>query len=162
MSVSLRAVSVVCVCAFACVALSASTVDREPPRFASEPFILRNPNPKVPLTAPIRFTTDEPATVSLESMERDRRESRGARRGIIFIPVLGLRPGRLNQVRLFLTDTRGNVSAPSASLQIETPPLPDDFPPLKRAFTTKRVSNRELLFSVPGVYPDVPENHVDD
>jgi hypothetical protein len=66
-----------------------------------------------------------------------------------WISVLGLRAGRVNQVRLFLTDTRGNVSPPSDFLEIETPPLPDDFPPIEaRIYDPARIEPGVTLFGV--------------
>jgi arylsulfate sulfotransferase len=149
MVLSFRVVFVLCLCAFAWVAVAASAMDGEPPRFASKLFVAPNSNPGVPLTAFIRFATDEPATVSIEingkppvvaSRKPVRHHS---------IPVLGLRAGALNQVRLFLTDTAGNVSAPSAYLEIPTAPLPDDFPPIEaRIYDKTAIEPGVTLFGV--------------
>lgn len=147
MTVSLRIVFGICLSAFVCIAVSGASMDRDPPRFASGFSVIPNSNPRVPLTAAIRFATDEPATVAIEINGKPPAVASHRLEKQHLVPVLGLRAGAVNQVRLFLTDATGNVSPPSAYLEIPTEPLPEDFPPIEaRIHDPARIEPGVILF----------------
>jgi len=93
----------------------------------------QGPNPSVPLAATIRLSTDLPTRVTLE-IEDDESVSSiplsGDAATVHEVPVLGLRPNRLHTLRVRAATAEGG-EAVSADLELQTDPLPTDFPPLE-------------------------------
>lgn len=107
--------------------------DTTAPSFTTAPSLAANPNEAVPLAAIVTATTDEAAELLIEitdgestwgTPETDPLATQHER------AVFGFKPGRQHQVRVTARDQAGNVSAPH-ELTFDTPPLPDDFPPLE-------------------------------
>ena len=146
---SFKALVVIFLCFLAWTSGSAVTHDRVPPRFATVPAVMRNPNPRVPLASIVTFTSDEPAAVALQVNDGRVFYADRELRTEHAVAVLGLRAAERNQVRIFLIDGAGNRSAPSASLEILTDPLPADFPPIEaRVHETSRMEPGVTFFNV--------------
>src|SRR2546427_1162977 len=149
MNRAFRALVVIFLCFLAWTSGSAVTHDRVPPRFATLPAVMRNPNPRVPLASIVTFTSDEPAAVALQVNDGRVFYADRELRTEHAVAVLGLRAAERNQVRIFLIDGAGNRSAPSASLEILTDPLPADFPPIEaRVHETSRMEPGVTFFNV--------------
>jgi len=93
----------------------------------------QNPNPSVPLAATIHLSTDLPTRITLEIGDDESTKSipvssEPATRHEV--PVLGLRPDRDHILRVRATTPEGG-EAISRDLQMQTDPLPADFPPLE-------------------------------
>jgi len=95
--------------------------------------LIPNPNPNAPLAGILTFTSDRPVVPSLLIDDGENQQS--------VTPddepstehetlVLGLRPGRRHSVIVTIRDENGQETVLD-TLEIETPPLPDDFPPLE-------------------------------
>jgi arylsulfate sulfotransferase len=105
--------------------------DRTPPVLVAPAIVVRNPNPAVPLAAVVTFDSNEPAVAGIELNGAggvQRAETQPSLHHTI--PIVGMTAGSSNSIRISLTDAAGNVNATAAGLQFDTPPLPDDFPPL--------------------------------
>ena len=122
-----------------CIALgltSGCAPDTIPPRLLAEPTLTHDVNGSAPLTALIEFATDEPAFVTLhiddgetlQSVTFDEAETDHS------VWVLGLRPERRHTISIELADSAANQSARDHTFEIETAPLPDDFPPIQVLF----------------------------
>lgn len=116
------------------------------PPVASDMSLLPNPNPNAPLAGILTFTSDRPVVPNLfiDDGEHQQRvtpdnEPRSEHETL----VLGLRPGRRHTVTVTIRDEQGRESV-LEPLTIETPPLPDDFPPIV-------VTHREPEAMEPGV-----------
>ncbi len=118
----------------ACATLAAAGL--EVPRFTTEPRIIRNPNPRVPLVALLRFTASERVSTSivLSDGERDWTVNFDASHDPIEgLAILGMRPGRRHELTVSIKDDAGNVADAPRPLTYTTPPLPGDlrdFPPI--------------------------------
>lgn len=72
-------------------------------RFESEPVLVQNPNPKVPLAAVLSFRVSEPVRTRVEISDDDRSwriefdQSQSPAAGL---PILGMRPDRHHIVRI--------------------------------------------------------------
>ncbi len=104
--------------------------------------ITERPSDTVPLASLLTLQTDQPTTVSLEFSDGERSwdvepESELATRHEI--PLIGMRPNRTHNLRVEVIDQGGRIAA-SQPLEITTPPLPEDFPPLET-----RISEPELM-----------------
>ena len=102
------------------------------PPVASDVTLTPNPNPDAPLAGILSFTSDRPVVPTLVIEDGEHREDvtpdvepRTEHETL----VLGLRPGRIHTVTVTLRDVRGRETVLDP-LEIETPPLPDDFPPI--------------------------------
>jgi arylsulfate sulfotransferase len=103
------------------------------PVLLSEPELIYDPDGRAPLAALVEFTTDEPAFVTLHIDDGE------VMRAVPFdeantqhsIHVLGLRPSRNHSISLELVDAGGNQAIRGPTIEIDTPPLPDDFPPIQ-------------------------------
>lgn len=105
--------------------------DFSPPRYVVFPAFTQNPNPRAPLAAIVTFTTNEPAVVGIEINHDGEIHLAGPELTTEHsVPVLGLRAGAVNTVRVFLSDAAGN-STVSPPAYIQTDPLPEDFPPIE-------------------------------
>ncbi len=90
------------------------------------------PNARAPLTATVGFSTSRATTVALTFDDGERSWTADVRRPAAnehVVPILGMRPGRVHNVRIVVTDEEGNTQT-SESLEIVTAPLPEDFPPI--------------------------------
>jgi len=91
-----------------------------------------NPNPAVPLAGILTLTADRPVvvTLSIEDSEHRQRVTPSETAALEHtIPVLGLRPDRTHRVTVTITDESGQDTV-LEPLEITTPGLPDDFPPI--------------------------------
>ena len=121
------------------------------PPVASDVTLTPNPNPNAPLVGILTFTSDRPVvpTLVIDDGEHQQtvtpdEEPRTEHETL----VLGLRPARRHTVTVTIRDERGRESV-LEPLAIETPPLPDDFPPI--VVTHSRVAAMEpgvTMFSV--------------
>jgi len=110
---------------------AAVPVFREPPR------ITANPNPAVPLAAVLKFAASQPVrtTISISdggnSWQLKYGEDCDPTAGL---PVIGMRPDREHEIRVYITARDGEVAEAPKVLQFKSPPLPSDpteFPPIK-------------------------------
>lgn len=102
--------------------------------FAGPPEVRRNPNETAPLVALVEFSTREPAVASVEIDDGERQwtyRPDGPPQTEHSVALLGLRPDREHEIRVRVEGPRGWFYELSDPLTLETPPLPDDFPPLK-------------------------------
>ena len=124
---------------------------------ASSPPIIRGieldrrPSATVPLAAQVAFITDRPTSVVLEIDDGSgfwlvdpgfppATEHR--------VPVLGMRPGTRHTVKVIVSDENG-ATASSLPLQIDTPPLPADFPPIELSISNPaRMESGVTLFDL--------------
>jgi len=103
------------------------------PPVAENVSLVSSPNANAPLAGVLTFTTDRPVVPTLiiddgthhQMVTPDDQYTTEHE-----ILVLGLRPDRIHQVMVTIRDEKGRESALD-TLEIETPPLPEDFPPLK-------------------------------
>jgi arylsulfate sulfotransferase len=116
------------------------------PPVASDVTLTPNPNPNAPLAGILTFTSDRPVvpTLFIDDGEHQQRvtpneEPRTEHETL----VLGLRPARRHTVTVTIRDERGRESV-LEPLEIATPPLPDDFPPIV-------VTHRQPAAMEPGV-----------
>ncbi len=122
--------------------LTLSSACTAPPA-AENVALVNNPNPTVPLAGILTLTSDRPVVVTLdiEDAEHQQRVTPSQQAATQHeIPVLGLRPGRTHTVTATLTDDKGRETV-LEPLEITTPPLPDDFPPI--AVTVRRQAAME-------------------
>jgi arylsulfate sulfotransferase len=101
------------------------------PPVAQDVVLVPNPNPRAPLAGILTFTSDRPVVPSLLIEDGEHSETvvpDDEARTEHEVLVLGLRPGRSHTVTVTLRDARGRESV-LEPLEIETPPLPEDFPP---------------------------------
>ena len=114
------------------VIVVASSVACAGPPAATNVSLVPNPNESVPLAGILTLTADRPVIVSLEIADQEHRETvtpSSEPRSEIELPVLGLRPNRTHTVTVTLRDERGR-EAVLDPIEIQTPPLPDDMPPI--------------------------------
>jgi hypothetical protein len=102
--------------------------------FVEGPSIKPNPNPRAPLAALVEFLADRPvrATLAMSDGIKSRRVSFDgplSRRHTLH--VLQLSPGKKYSISITVTDRRGNSFTRPERLEIQTSPLPGDFPPLR-------------------------------
>lgn len=104
--------------------------------FTTAPVVSANPNPAVPLAAVLRFSAGEPVDTTIRisdgkhEWELSYDEARNPADGLA---VVGMRPDRRHQIRVFIRDAAGNVAEATGALEFTTPPLPSghtEFPPL--------------------------------
>ncbi|MFM9972588.1 MAG: aryl-sulfate sulfotransferase [Burkholderiales bacterium] len=103
--------------------------------FVEAPAVSRNPNPRAPLAAVLRYRADADARVSVEIDDGKNKwrvafPSQGHE---VSLPIAGLRADRIHHFRIELTDTGGAQTA--AQTDYRTPPLPPapmDFPPVQK------------------------------
>ncbi|HVS12632.1 MAG TPA: aryl-sulfate sulfotransferase [Thermoanaerobaculia bacterium] len=113
------------------------------PPVAENVSLAPGPNPAVPLVGVLTFTSDRPVVPTLLIEDGERRQTvtpDPEARTEHEIPVLGLRPARTHTVTVTLRDARGRETT-LEPLSIETPPLPDDTPPI--AVTVRRPAAME-------------------
>ena len=133
-------------------------------KFIKAPQIAGAPNAAAPLTGLVTCETDEPAIIEIDI--DDGRESRtvtldGAPATAHSCPVLGLRAGTTHSVSVRARSASGEVAEGSERLTIETPPLPNDFPPIEVVSCTpaKREPGYMLLGASYGAMMQVPDKH---
>jgi hypothetical protein len=102
--------------------------------FSAPPTISQNPNESVPLAAIVEVTAEQPVVVALEVDDGDRQwtwrpQMQPNRRQQVVL--LGLRPHRKHEIVVRLENTAEQTYDLSKPLLFETPPLPEDFPPLE-------------------------------
>ncbi len=110
--------------------------DTKPPTFTVPPTIYQNPNPRVPLAAVVRFSTDEPVHTKINISDGKRTWD------IVFddsykpadgLPIVGMRPNQQHQFHISIRDAADNETNAPEVLQFTTPPLPSnpkEFPPI--------------------------------
>lgn len=103
------------------------------PPVANDVILVANPNENAPLAGILTFTSDRPVVPSLLIDDGEHQqnvtpddEPRTEHKTL----VLGLRPGRTHTVTVTIRDQNGRETVLDP-LEIETPPLPDDFPPIE-------------------------------
>ena len=128
------------------------------------PEISGAPNAAVPLTGVVSFATDDPATVEIDI--DDGSETRtvspgGAPATAHSCPLLGLRPGTAHGVTVRAKSASGEILEAPERLTLETPALPDDFPPINVLSCTpaKREPGYILFGASFGAMMQVPEKH---
>ena len=124
--------------------------DTAPPRLLEEPTLTHDVSGRAPLTALIEFVTDEPAFVTLHIDDGETRNSVAFDEPETdhFVWVLGLRPARKHIINFEITDVAGNQSTGDHRFEIDTEPLPDDFPPVQVLLAeTGRMEPGVTLFS---------------
>ena len=97
------------------------------PRFVTEPSLVRNPNPAVPLAAIIEFSTNEPTTATLSVDDGNRQWEvlfGGLPKTQHSLTVVGLRSARTHAISVRVTDEAGNVISAAESLEFTTDSLP--------------------------------------
>ena len=91
-----------------------------------------NPSGNVPLAAQLTFTTDTPtvATLHIYDGKKTKKVTPNSEYTTEHdLMVLGLRPDRINTVRVTVKDRSGR-RASTEKMELETGPLPDNFPPI--------------------------------
>lgn len=112
---------------------TAETVEPEL-AFERPPSVRPNPNPNAPLAAWVEFESNRPAQAALSVSDGDRRwqiefgKSGEKKRSLL---LLGLRPGRTHEIRVELSDAADGEKIVGEPLEFHTPPLPEDFPPIR-------------------------------
>ncbi|MEE2778064.1 MAG: aryl-sulfate sulfotransferase [Acidobacteriota bacterium] len=104
-----------------------------PPQLTSDIELEANPSGKVPLAALLRFTTDQPARVTLAIDNGDDVTEVTPSQALVTeheVMVLGTLPGRTNVIEVRLAGESGEAVS-VGSVDFETPPLPDLFPPIE-------------------------------
>ena len=95
--------------------------------------LTQRPSQTVPLAAVVTLQTDQPTTVSIELSDGEHTWSAGQNSELATrheVPLLGMRPDRLHTVSIEVSDAQGRIAS-SLPLEITTPPLPENFPPLE-------------------------------
>jgi hypothetical protein len=137
--------------------------DTSAPTFTAPPSVAANPNPAVPLAAIVSAATSEPAELAIKVVDGETEWLAPASAGLATDhkqAVLGFRPGRKHRLEVTARDQAGNVSPPE-TLEFETPPLPDDFPPIKAVVSVPgNMDPGVTLFSVMK-WPDGKAPHED-
>ena len=111
------------------------------PPVANDVVLMANPNPNAPLAGILTFTSDRPVVPTLLIDDGEHQQ--------IVTPddephtehktlVLGLRPGRTHTVTVTIRDEKGHETV-LEPLEIATPPLPADFPPLRLTYNGPEV-----------------------
>jgi len=113
-----------------------SACSGEKTSFLSDPEIIKNPNPRVPLAAVLNF--DAPGAVKTKvtlfdgdrewDIEFDKAATSGAG-----LPIVGMKADRTHQITVSVFDDQGNQLEYEKSLTYKTPPLPVDrysWPPM--------------------------------
>ncbi len=133
-------------------------------KFTKKPEISGASNAAAPLTGVVICETDEPATIEIDI--DDGRESRTvsfdqAPASSHSCPVLGLRAGTAHGVSVRARSASGEVVEGPDRLSLVTPPLPDDFPPIKIVSCTpeKREPGYMLFGASYGAMMQVPDKH---
>ena len=107
------------------------------PTFTTSPRIEKNPNPRVPLAAIVKFEASEPVTTELTVDDGDRTwtleypPERSTKAGL---PVVGMKYGRIHQISVKITSATGESSAAKTTMTFSTPEKPNDptlIPPVK-------------------------------
>ncbi|HUP25087.1 MAG TPA: aryl-sulfate sulfotransferase [Thermoanaerobaculia bacterium] len=122
------------------------------PPVAENVELRANPNERAPLAGILSFTADRPVVPTLVIDDGEHRETvtpDPEPRAVHELPVLGLRPGRRHTVEVTIRDERGRETA-LPPLELEAPPLPDDFPPI--AVTVRRPAAMEPGFTIMDVF----------
>lgn len=99
-----------------------------------QPTVERNPRESVPLVALVDFETRRPATASIEVNDGQRRWTYRPSANPAtehHLVVLGLKPDRRHEFRVRVESQDRQSSEVSEPVVLVTPPLPDDFPPLR-------------------------------
>jgi len=116
----------------------------------SSPIIAQNPNPRAPLAAVLRFSTDTPVTTQVEVSDGERSWT------VVFdpsekpeggLPLIGMRAGRQHTFKISLTGPGGNKVELPEILNYTTPPLP----PAGKEFPTIDVKLAKTELMEPGV-----------
>lgn len=98
------------------------------------PEVRGNPNENAPLAAVVKFSTHLPAVAAIEVRDGEREwtvRPDGPPRTEHRLAVVGLRPDRTHQIRVQVESYDGWFVETSDPLPLVTPPLPDDFPPIR-------------------------------
>lgn len=98
-----------------------------------QPVLTLGPNAMTPLAARVDLETDGPATIeiTLSGPGGDRTVSIGDGTATSHsVPVIGMRPGSSYTVSVSAIAADGSKSDADAPIAIDTPALPDDFPPI--------------------------------
>ena len=101
-------------------------------KFVNAPDIVPAPNDVAPLAGVVTLETDEPSSVEIDI------DDGHAQRTVSFgpatehrCPVLGLKPHAQHRLTVRAKNAAGDVIEGPSTLELKTPPLPDDFPPIK-------------------------------
>ena len=113
--------------------LAVVTIGCAGPPVVSDVTLVPNPNKNAPLAGILTFKSDRPVVPTLYVTDGQNEwtvtpdtEAKTAHE----VLVLGLRPDRKHRVITTIQDESNNMTTLD-TLEIETPPLPDDFPPIE-------------------------------
>jgi len=124
-----------------------------PPLLVSDPQLVPNPNPAVPLAALLSVTTDVPTQVEVRIADSTHEWSVVADKELKTVhervPILGLRPGREHTITVTVRDSKGQSTSTSKPFRYTTPALPIGFPPIQ-VTTSKpeRMASGLTLFTI--------------
>ena len=106
-----------------------------PPTVVGEVELLANPSGRAPLTALLRFSTEQPARVTLRINDGDVANTVTPSPDFAIdheVPVLGMKASREITLEVTLEDERGRTTT-LEPLHASTPALPDGLPPIEVA-----------------------------
>jgi arylsulfate sulfotransferase len=130
--------------------------------FRNSPIIEKAPNSTTPLVGIVTFETDEPATAEIDI--DDGKQSRTV--SFNYAParqhscqVLGLKPDTAHQLTVRARGESGEITEAPNRLELKTPPLPDDFPPIEvLSCTPEKREPGYIIFSASyGAMNKIPE-----
>ena len=105
--------------------------------FTTQPTVVPNPNPAVPLAAVLRFTASAPVSTAVTISDGGRSwevkfpATAGPAAGL---PLVGFYPGKRHEIRVEIRDRAGKTAHAARPLEFNAPPLPADeaeFPPIQ-------------------------------
>ena len=103
------------------------SVNKGKPQFLKQPEVIRNPNPRAPLTAILKISTDHPAKVLVRITDGIKdtgvewpADAAATERSL---PLVGMKPDRLHLIHLKVVDDAGRANA-FGPIEYRTPPLP--------------------------------------
>lgn len=122
-----------------------------------QPAVQRNPRVAAPLAALVEFETRRPAVASIEIDDGQRQwtyRPAGLPTTDHHYVVLGLRPGRRHELRVRLTGADGGDAVVSKPIAVSTPPLPEDFPPLRTLLSVPKKMEPGITLFAPNLWRD--------
>jgi arylsulfate sulfotransferase len=130
------------------------------------PTLTMNPNSITPLAGAVQLTTDVPARVTLsisnstESWSREFAQFQTEH----YLPVLGLKPDNTYSIEITVTDETDQSETSSPALDVETEPLPADFPTISvlTSDPTRMEPGYTLIDKIARTPPGVPEDRFPD
>ena len=101
-------------------------------QFVNAPEIAPGPNASAPLTGIVSLETDAPSSVEIDIDDgKIQRTIRFDAATTHRCPILGMRPDTTHRLTVRARGAAGETIEGPSRLELTTPPLPDDFPPIK-------------------------------